>query len=184
MLKLNLGCADRQIDGFINIDIDPKVKPQMVMDVSRLSFVYKGNVDLIYASHVLEHFGRHKYKSVLKEWYDSLTPGGILRLAVPDFAKVACGYADGTYDLDKLYGFLYGGQRNEFDYHRIAFDFITLKQVLIDTGFTNVVRYDWRKTEHAHVDDYSQCYLPHMDKENGTLLSLNVEATKPIDYQS
>jgi hypothetical protein len=28
------------------------------------------------------------------------------------------------------------------------------------------------------MDDYSQSYLPHMDKENGTLMSLNLEAVK------
>ncbi|RPJ57790.1 MAG: methyltransferase, partial [Dehalococcoidia bacterium] len=26
--------------------------------------------------------------------------------------------------------------------------------------------------------DYSQAYIPHMDKENGILISLNVEATR------
>jgi len=45
-------------------------------------------------------------------------------------------------------------------------------------GFKNVKRYDWHETEHSHIDDFSQCYLPHMDKENGKLMSLNVEATK------
>jgi len=28
------------------------------------------------------------------------------------------------------------------------------------------------------MDDHSQAYLPHMDKENGILISLNIEATK------
>jgi hypothetical protein len=47
-----------------------------------------------------------------------------------------------------------------------------------EAGFKNVKRYDWKKTEHFYVDDYSQAYLPHMDKLNGKLMSLNVEATK------
>jgi hypothetical protein len=36
----------------------------------------------------------------------------------------------------------------------------------------------WRETEHAHVDDFSQAYIPHMDKENGILISLNIECDK------
>ena len=36
----------------------------------------------------------------------------------------------------------------------------------------------WEETEHAQFDDHSQAYLPHMDKENGTLMSLNVECIK------
>ena len=48
-------------------------------------------------------------------------------------------------------------------------------------GFERVARYDWRDTEHAEIDDYSQAYVPHMDKENGTLVSLNVQAYKPAE---
>ena len=38
--------------------------------------------------------------------------------------------------------------------------------------------WDWRKTDHSNIDDYSQAYLPHMNKENGLLVSLNIEAKK------
>jgi hypothetical protein len=58
------------------------------------------------------------------------------------------------------------------------FDFPTLEKALLDVGFKEVAVYDWRKTEHSDLDDYSQAYYPHMDKENGKLLSLNVEARK------
>ena len=53
-----------------------------------------------------------------------------------------------------------------------------LKEDLQKAGFKSVKKYDWRNTEHFYVDDYSQTYYPHMDKENGKLMSLNVEATK------
>ena len=36
----------------------------------------------------------------------------------------------------------------------------------------------WRETEHSQFDDHSQAYVPHMDKENGVLISLNVECNK------
>ena len=45
-------------------------------------------------------------------------------------------------------------------------------------NFKEVNYFDWRKTEHSHIDDFSQCYLPHMDKDNGLLMSLNIEAKK------
>ena len=45
-------------------------------------------------------------------------------------------------------------------------------------GIQSVKRYDWRETEHAEFDDHSQAYIPHMDKENGTLISLNIEGVK------
>ena len=63
-------------------------------------------------------------------------------------------------------------------YHKTIYDFDSLKKLLEDNGFNNVREWDWRQVEHGHIDDYSQAYLPHMDKENGTLISLNVEASK------
>jgi hypothetical protein len=45
-------------------------------------------------------------------------------------------------------------------------------------GFTDVHIWDWKKVEHGSVDDFSQAYLPHMDKESGELMSLNIQATK------
>ena len=56
-----------------------------------------------------------------------------------------------------------------------------MKEDLESVGFENVCRYDWRETEHSHVDDFSQSYLPHLDKENGQLMHLNVTATKVVD---
>jgi len=55
---------------------------------------------------------------------------------------------------------------------------LSLKKVLQSNGFRGIQEYDWRNTEHSHIDDHSQSYLPHMDKENGTLMSLNIECYK------
>jgi hypothetical protein len=63
-------------------------------------------------------------------------------------------------------------------YHKTTYDFNSLSDLLEQCGFLNVETYDWRETEHASFDDHSQAYKPHMDKESGTLISLNVEATK------
>ena len=54
----------------------------------------------------------------------------------------------------------------------------SLSADLKEVGFSETRLWDWRTTEHAHMDDYSQAYIPHMDKENGTLVSLNIEAVK------
>ncbi len=50
--------------------------------------------------------------------------------------------------------------------------------LLTKTQFYDIQEWDWRSVEHGKIDDYSQAYLPHMDKENGTLISLNVECVK------
>ena len=65
-----------------------------------------------------------------------------------------------------------------YNFHYNIFDEPSLTALLEEAGFVDVQRWDWRTTEHAEVDDFSQAYLPHMDKEKGTLISLNLEATK------
>ena len=63
-------------------------------------------------------------------------------------------------------------------YHKTTYDFEGLKFILNKCGFSNIDYYNWRDTEHSKFDDHSQAYIPHMSKEKGTLISLNVEAVK------
>ncbi|MGI9211736.1 MAG: DapH/DapD/GlmU-related protein [Methylococcaceae bacterium] len=179
-VRLHLGCGSRYIPGFLHIDAQPFPHVDWVSDVAQLDMIPESCVDLIYASHVLEHFGRWEFRSVLSEWRRILKPGGVLRIAVPDFAACAKlyyekGLADG---LNGLIGLVCGGQRNSHDYHHMIFDESFLTHELVGLGFRQVRRWDWRTTEHTEIDDYSQSYLPHLDKESGTLMSLNLEAIR------
>ena len=63
-------------------------------------------------------------------------------------------------------------------YHKTVYDFSSLNSILKKCGFIKVDYYNWKETDHSNFDDHSQAYIPHMDKENGTLISLNVEAVK------
>lgn len=176
-MKLHLGCANKHIDGFTNVDVRELEGVDVIDNIITLEKFDAGTADLIYVSHVLEHIGRLEYMKVLKRWHELLSIGGILRIAVPDFEQVVNHY-NKFKDLSLLRGFLYGGQTYAENYHYCAWDFNSLKNDLEKIGFKNVERYDWRNTEHSNIDDFSQCYLPHMDKENGMLMSLNVEAKK------
>lgn len=178
--RLHLGCGRRHIPGFFHVDVLPAPHVDLVSRVERLPDFADGTVDLIYASHLLEHFSRSEYRAVLREWCRVLAPGGVLRLAVPDFAACAkLYYEQGLQDgLTGLVGLIVGGQRDQYDYHKMVFDEPLLTRELLAAGFTSVRRWDWRTTEHAAIDDYSQAYLPHLDKANGTLMSLNLEAVK------
>ena len=177
MTKLHLGCGNKKIHGFINVDARKDIDPDLVDDIFKLNSVPHESVDLIYACHCLEHCSRHMYPEVLSRWYDILKVGGVLRVAVPDIEAIFSSYFYHR-DLENLIGHIWGGQKNDYDYHHIGWDFESLKNSLKIAGFKNVYRYDWSKTEHWYIDDYSQAYYPHLDKTNGKLMSLNVEAIK------
>jgi predicted SAM-dependent methyltransferase len=178
--KIHLGCGKRVIAGFIHIDVIDLPHIDYVADARNLDFIATGTIDLIYACHILEHFGRHEYPDVLKEWHRVLKPGGILRLSVPDFAACAALYYEqGLVDgLTGLVGLVSGGQRDAFDYHKMIFDRELLTKDLLAAGFTSARPWDWRTTEHAQVDDFSQAYIPHLDKTSGRQMSLNLEGVK------
>jgi predicted SAM-dependent methyltransferase len=179
MLKLNLGCGWRDF-GLDWVHIDGGDYPHLnSKDIVNLPYE-DSTVDLIYASHVLEYFDREEAKELLTKWHSKLKPGGVIRLAVPNFEAMVKLYLEKGYPLSKFLGPLYGKMPmgEQTIYHKTTYDFQELESLLKVLTFSNIETYDWEDTEHALFDDHSQAYIPHMDKVNGTLISLNVQATK------
>lgn len=181
-MKLNLGCWKRNIPGFIHIDQADFPHIDYKTSIDKLPMFEDNTIDLIYCSHALEYFDRQQAKEVLKEWGRVLRFGGVLRVAVPDFEAMINVYKKYG-DLNKILGPLYGRMEiltpeTTIIYHKTVYDFLSLTELLQSSGFGEVHRYDWQETIHKDYDDHSQAYIPHMDKENGLLISLNIEAIK------
>jgi predicted SAM-dependent methyltransferase len=177
-VQVHLGCGKRDF-GPEWIHIDGGDYPHLqYSNITKLPFT-DNCVDVIYASHVIEYFSKSEIDNVLQEWYRVLKHKGILRLAVPDLTKLIQVYTI-TNDINTIIGPMYGRMvmGDEIIYHKMIYDFESLKNVLVKNNFSNVHVYDWRETNHAQFDDHSQAYYPHMDKDNGILISLNVEAEK------
>lgn len=185
-VKLNLGCFHKKMYGFTNVDIREDVNPDVVCDGLTLDKFENNSVDLVYASHILEHWSREDGKKALRRWYEVLKPRGTLRVAVPDFERLAAHYMFYR-DFKWIAHGLNGSQRHPFDFHLAMYDETVLTEVLTETGFTNIHRYDHNKTEHFYVDDYASAYYPerHIPDDRTTpkpqLVSLNIECTKPWD---
>jgi predicted SAM-dependent methyltransferase len=188
-IKLNLGCYDKQLPGFVNVDIRPECNPDVVDDAFKLETFKEGSVDLIYSSHLFEHLNYVQARDALSRWYDVLKPGGVLRIAVPDFDALAKRYAY-TGNLREILHSVCGSQKHEFDFHYCVYDEQYLTELLTDAGFGETKRYDWAKTDpHNYVDDFSRAYLPsdkpdialshgRVIRQDGLLVSLNMEAVK------
>ena len=179
MIKVNMGCGWRNFGrDWIHIDGGDYAH----LDYKSLEYLeFEDNtVDLIYASHVIEYFDRYEVEDLLREWRRALKTSGVLRLAVPNFEALSALYVNKAIPLEKALGPLYGRMPMEDSiiYHKTTYDFESLRTVLENCGFSNVVKYNWRETDHAQFDDHSQAYIPHMDKENGVCISLNVECIK------
>jgi len=179
-VKLHLGCGDRRLPDWVNCDKDYELHQtgfsDEKLDATDLQKYKDNSVDEIYASHVLDHFSRsNELDKALSEWYRVLKPGGILRVAVSNFEMFAKIYNE-ELDLERLWGHIVGGHKSKYDKHGCVFDFALLKKYLEKHGFIGVKRYRWQDFLPEGFDDLSRCYIPHLDFENGILMSLNVEA--------
>ena len=155
-MKVNLGCGENYIPGFTHVDLDTYPHIDHQRDIRDLDIFDDNSADLIYSSHSLEYFDRIEVKAVLKEWIRVLKPGGVLRLAVPDFeamVKVYLNYRD--LDHRGILGPLYGkwpyktvGEKVDTFYHKTTYDFKSLKNTLENAGLTKIKRYNWKETIH------------------------------------
>lgn len=156
-MKLNLGCGEHPIEGWENWD------RKNGHEVWPLEGVADASVDEIRASHVLEHFSHAKVPEVVAEWARVLRPGGRLRIAVPDFRKIADWYVSG--EKRNIQGYVMGGHSDADDAHGTVFDRDALSRVMSKAGLIGMRRW---------IQDPKQCNdCSTMD------VSLNIEAWKP-----
>jgi len=101
--KLNLGCGENKKAGYVNVDWQEAVHPDVLHDLNQFPYPFSdGTSDLIEAFHVVEHLDRPF--AVVKELHRILKPGGVLQIRVPHFsrgfthAEHTCGF-DVTFPL-------------------------------------------------------------------------------------
>jgi predicted SAM-dependent methyltransferase len=175
-MYLHLGCGAVNHEQFINIDGYPHPHVHYVQSIDKLPQFLNDTVDLIYASHCLEHFSYTQTKSVLNEWYRVLKKGAVLRLSVPDFDKLVEIYKVHDRDPDVILPQLMGGQNNKYNFHLTALNKLNLSRFLMAVGFQEVREWQPGVGELTTFNDFSV----YKKEIAGKLyeISLNIEAIK------
>lgn len=150
MKGLNIGCHEYRIEGFINLDMDKTQNADVIADAEHLPYK-KETFDIVYASHIIEHFPHTKTEKVLREWKRVLTKGGELYLSQPDLKKIidivylqkhkTMKYL-GNCRLKYLRHILWGDQGGKFQYHYVCYDYEMIKEILKKVGFSKITQVD------------------------------------------
>ena len=126
-MKLNLGAGEQEIKGYENIDVKT--------GGSIYPLDYR-EVEVIRASHVLEHFGHDESIRVLGNWFDCLKHGGVLKIAVPDFDDLTRRKNMG--EQLNFEGIIMGGQTDEHDYHKSIWNLGKLRFLMEELGLVDI----------------------------------------------
>ncbi len=94
-LKINLGCGEKRLDGYINCDVLPAVKADKHFDLDVFPYPFDSNsADEIFMDNVLEHL--EDIPRVMGELHRILKAGGKLKIIVP-YAKSDWAFQDPTH---------------------------------------------------------------------------------------
>ena len=89
MKCLNIGCGSRFHPEWTNIDANPNSPNVQAHDCHKGLPFPDHSFDVVYHSHVLEHFAKTEAARFVQECFRVLKPGGIIRVAVPDLESLA-----------------------------------------------------------------------------------------------
>ncbi len=89
---LNLGCGNRYHPDWVNIDIVKTGQNVIQYDLLKGIPFEDNSFDVVYHSHLLEHFSKSYAPFFIKECFRVLKPGGIIRVVVPDLEGIVREY--------------------------------------------------------------------------------------------
>lgn len=126
---------------FLNVDIVPLPKVDLVFDIRKRFPIPEGVIADIFSSATLEHFRKHHNEHILREFFRVLKPGGVLRVSTPDIEAIAQGILEGE-SLDTTNQHLFGKYKSkdtdDFDVHRWMYPPRLMIAKLQEIGFVDV----------------------------------------------
>ncbi|MCK4248298.1 MAG: hypothetical protein KAX15_00805 [Candidatus Omnitrophica bacterium] len=146
-VKLHLGCGDKKIQGYVNIDIVPTEGTDLVMDIAQgLDLIPSGIAAEIRLENVFEHLYRYQQNDTLEQFKRILKKDGCLIIKwLPDFDNIIQAYlkkekgvVGETFDLFNVYRLTHGDplpRNSPQQIHKDIFTKDTIKTLLENNGF-------------------------------------------------
>ncbi len=146
-VKLHLGCGDKKLEGYVNIDIVPLEGTDVVMDISKeLHLIPSSIAAEIRLESVFEHFYRYQQEGVLRECHRILKKDAKLVIRwLPDFDAIVKAYlgkekgiVGEIFDLFNVYRYTHGEpepRNSPYQLHKDIFTKDSIRKLLESNGF-------------------------------------------------
>lgn len=118
--RLNIGCGEDKKAGYINIDWQASVQPDVLHDLNLLPYPFENtSFDYIEMSHILEHLNRPF--EIMREVHRILKPGGLLVIRVPHFSR-GFTHAEHAHGFDITFPYYFNKHFTKSGYIGVDFD--------------------------------------------------------------
>jgi SAM-dependent methyltransferase len=158
-MKLNIGCGSNKIEGYINIDEEESVKPDLVLDILEKRLPYEDNsVEEILFFHCIEHVRKVYHDAILTEFYRVLQPDGKIYISYPNFIRCVQQWQRAV-GRQKMFfeNTIYGRQLYPADYHVAIMDPDELAERLGRCGFGKIVSKPEPKESYNFITFAQKC---------------------------
>ncbi len=178
-MKLHLGCGERYLNGYINIDFPIKEHPIQDKSVADehaniLTLNYSPEtIDEVRLHHVFEHFSRPIACALVVSWYSWLKPNGIIHIEVPDLFKMIILIVNpiSSYKTkSKAIRHIFGSHEADWAIHFEGYTSKSLSKLLSMYGFKilKINRLHWKNTYNIEVIAQKNIEYQKNDFENLT----------------
>jgi len=153
-MPLHLGCGGNVIPGWTNIDLEPPAGA-MQWDLTKPLPFESGSRPYVFNEHFIEHIDYESALQLVSECFRVLKVGGVFRVSTPDLRKLISEYlgggtrewADVGWIPDTPCRLMNEGMRMWG--HTFVYDEDEMRLLLARGGFREVVKVDWRASQHT-----------------------------------
>ncbi|HEV7138498.1 MAG TPA: methyltransferase domain-containing protein [Steroidobacteraceae bacterium] len=192
---LQIGAGPTSMPGWLRTDLSPILKGAVYLDASKRFPIPDESFDFIQSEHMIEHVPFVTGVAMIRECHRILKPGGRVRIATPDLARLVGLYgrenvgaawrsiesiALGVYKNSECAKPIFAINSAMHDWgHQFLYDEETLRAALLAAGFVNVQRFHCNESPTERLRGVERHIGVSGDDEVNDFESLVLEAERP-----